>query len=162
MPRKLKAKKISDSQTVMSQLMMPQDANHFGFVHGGSILSIADKVAWVCASRHAELICTTAAVDSVSFRSPVRVGQLVNFMASVNFVGTTSMEVGIKVIAEDLETGKKVHTNSCYFTIVAVDKKGKPTRVPPLIVESDAEKRRFENAKSRREFRLLQRKKVRG
>lgn len=141
--------------------MMPQDANPFGYVHGGSILSIADKVAYVCASRHAEQICTTAAVDSVSFRSPIKVGDLVTFYASVNYVGKTSMEVGIKIISENLLTGEKVHTNSCYFTIVALDKKGKPTQAPKLILETKQEKERNHRAEERRKFRLAHRQKKR-
>lgn len=157
----LKAKPVSASRTSMSQLMMPQDANPYNFVHGGSLLSIADKVAFVCASRHAEKVCTTAAVDSVQFRSPILVGQLVTFLASVNFVGHTSMEVGIKILAEDLLTGKTVHTNSCYFTLVALDEKGKPSPVPPLLLETAEDKRRCAAAKIRREFRLKLREKER-
>ncbi len=145
----------------MSQLMMPQDANHYGYVHGGSLLSIADKVAYVCASRHAEKMCTTAAVDSVSFKSPIKVGHLVTFLASVNWVGHTSMEVGIKIVSEDLLTGEKVHTNSCYFTIVAIDQKGRPSPVPPLLMESDVERERNQRAQERRAFRLAQRNKKR-
>jgi len=159
MASSLKPKRVSDSQTVMSQLMMPQEANHFGYVHGGSILSIADKVAYVCGSRHAEEMCTTAAVDSVEFRLPIKVGHLVTFLASVNYVGRTSMEVGMKIFSEDLLTGEKKHTNSCYFTIVAVNEKGKPIEVPPLLLETDQEKERSLRAKARREFRLKQRQK---
>lgn len=157
MPKKLKPKSVSESETVMSQLMMPEEANHYGYIHGGTLLSIADKVAYVCASRHAKRICTTAAVDSVSFREPVKVGDLVTFFASVNFVGKTSMEVGIKIVAEDLQTGKKIHTNSCYFTLVAVNEKGKPIPVSPLSLETDLQKERNQEAQKRRAFRLEQR-----
>lgn len=150
----MESKPVSASRTLMSQLMMPQDANHMGYVHGGTLLSIADKVAYVCASRHAERVCTTAAVDSVQFRSPIRVGQLVSFMASVNYVGTTSMEVGIRIVAEDLMTGDTVHTNSCYFTMVALDAHGKPVPVRPLILETAEDKRRNKAAAARRKFRL--------
>ncbi len=159
MGKNLKAKKVSESQTEMSQLMMPQDANPFGFVHGGSIMSIADKVAYVCASRHSLKMCTTASVDSVSFRSPIKVGQLVNFLASVNYVGRTSMEVGIKILSEDLHTGKTTHTNSCYFTFVAIDGKGKPSPVPPLTLETSLHEKRHKRAEERRKFRLAQRNK---
>lgn len=157
MAEKLLTKKVADSQTVMSQLMMPHDANHFGYVHGGTILSIADKVAYACASRHAHKMCTTVAVDSVVFHSPIKIGHLVTFRASINYVGRSSMEVGIKIISEDLLTGEKKHTNSCYFTFVALDEKGKPTQAPPLELETDLEKERHDRAKARRDFRLKQR-----
>ena len=138
----------------MAQLMMPNDANHVGMVHGGTKLAIADKVAFVCGSRHAESLCVTACVDSVRFKAPIKVGELVTFLASVNHVGRSSMEVGIKMISEDLLTRGQRHTNSCYFTMVAVDDKGKPACVPELILETAEDKRRNEQAKVRREFRL--------
>lgn len=152
-------KPVGASRTVMSQLMMPHDANQYGYVHGGVLLSIADKVAFVCASRHAEKVCTTAAVDSVQFRSPVKVGSLVTFLSSVNYVGRTSMEVGIKILAEDLLTGETEHTNSCYFTMVALDENRKPTPVPPLVLETPEDKRRHLAAQGRREMRLKLRQK---
>ena len=152
-----KFKSVDASRVVMSQLMMPNDANHLGFVHGGVILSIADKVAFVCACRHAESLCVTACVDSVAFRSPIKVGQLVTFFASVNLVGETSMEVGIKIVAEDLLTRKQRHTNSCYVTMVAVDERGKPRRLPRLILKDKDDKRRNADAQERRAFRLRHR-----
>ncbi len=150
----MKPKKVRESKTEMGQLMMPNDANHAGFVHGGVILSIADKVAYVCASRHAESLCVTMSVDQVLFKKPIRVGELVQFKASVNYVGKTSVEVGIKIFAEDLLHGTVRHTNSCYFTMVATDEKGHKKRVPELILDSDEERRRNAEAKERREFSL--------
>lgn len=147
----MQEKKVSESRTEMSQLMMPEHVNLAGTVYGGAILSIADSVAYVCASRHAGPSCVTVSIDQVDFREPVRVGELVTFKASVNYVGRTSMEIGIRIEAEDLRTGKKRHTNSCYFTMVALDQKGKPTPVPRLICGTPIEKKRFREGQIRRE-----------
>src|SRR5574341_2047033 len=140
---KSSSKNISHSRTIMSQLMMPNDANQMGTIHGGVILSIADKVAYVCACRHADSYCVTASVDRVSFDSPIKVGQLVTFEATIRYVGRTSMEVGIDIFAEDLLTRIKTHTNTCYFTMVAIDQSGRPKPVPQLVLETDDEKKRF-------------------
>ena len=150
----MKAKKVKESQTEMSQLMMPQYANIAGTVYGGVILSIADSVAYVCASRHAGPNCVTVSVDQVDFRDPIRIGEVVTFKASVNYVGRTSMEVGIRIETENLRTGEKRHTNSCYFTMVALDESGKPTEVPKLTPETAVEKKRFREGEIRREHRL--------
>ncbi len=150
-------KTVASSKTEMSQLMMPQHANHAGFVHGGVILSIADNVAYVCAARHAGPSCVTVSVDRVDFREPIHIGEVVTFQASVNFAGRTSMEVGIKILAENLETGKKRHTNSCYFTMVLVDTKGNPQPVPGLTPETDEEKRRQRDGERRRAVRKQER-----
>ena len=131
--------------------MMPQHANFAGTVYGGTILSITDSVAYVCAARHAGPYCVTVSVDRVDFREPIRIGELVTFLASVNFVGRSSMEIGIKIIAENLATGSKRHTNSCYFTMVCLDDQGRPKQVPRLIPETDEEKRRYEEGRARRE-----------
>ncbi len=147
----IKEKKVSESRTEVSHLMMPQHANIAGTVYGGSILSIADSAAYVCASRHAGPRCVTVSVDQVDFREPIKIGQLVTFKASVNFVGKTSMEIGIRIEAENLETGEKRHTNSCYFTMVALDQFGKPTPVPRLVCETELEKRRCREGQIRRE-----------
>jgi len=120
-------------------------------VYGGAILSIADSAAYVCAARHAGPRCVTVSVDQVDFREPIRIGELVTFKASINYVGRTSMEIGIRIEAEDLQTGKKRHTNSCYFTMVALDNSGKPVPVPRLICETKDEKRRFKEGQIRRE-----------
>lgn len=148
------SKLVSASYTEMAQLMMPNDANFAGFVHGGVILSIADKVAYVCACRHAKSFCVTVSVDHVVFKEPVKVGELVQFQASVNYAGNTSMEVGIKIISEDLRTGKQRHTNSCYFTMVAVDERGVKKKIPGLVLENADHERRNKAALKRREMRL--------
>ena len=150
----MNTKKGHESKTEMSQLMMPQHANLAGTVFGGTILSIADSVAYVCASRHAGPNCVTVSVDRVEFHEPIHIGELVRCLASVNYVGRTSMEIGIKIIAEDLKTGAKRHTNSCYFTMVCLDKQGKPAEVPRLILETEEEKRRFHAAEQRRQNRI--------
>lgn len=145
-------KKVRDSKTEMSQLMLPQHANFAGTVYGGTILSIADGVAYVCASRHAGPNCVTVSVDRVDFHEPIRIGELVTFKASVNFVGRTSMEIGIKIFAENLKTGVKRHTNSCYFTMVSLDEKAKPMAAPRLLPETDEEKRRYREGEKRRQI----------
>lgn len=144
-------KPVSASKTEMSQLMLPQHANVVGKVYGGTILGIADGVAYVCASRHAGPNCVTVAVDRVDFHESIYVGELVTFLASVHYVGRSSMEIGIEIFAENLKSGKKRHTNSCYFTMVCLDETGRPQEVPRLIPETPEEKRRFEEGEKRRE-----------
>ena len=134
-----------------SYLMMPQHANPGGSIYGGTILSMADAVAYMCAARHATPNCVTVSVDQVDFREPIHIGEVVTFKAAVNYVGRTSMEIGIRVEAEDLKTGKRRHTNSCYFTMVALNALGEPSPVPSLIPETTDEKRRFEEGRIRRE-----------
>lgn len=151
----MNAKKVNDSKTEISQLMMPQHANLAGVVFGGTILALADSVAYVCAARHAGPNCVTVSVDKVDFKQPIRIGEMVSCMASVNFVGKTSMEVGIKIMAEDLKTGTRRHTNSCYFTMVALDENGKPVSAPALTLETDEDKRRNRAAQKRRAAREL-------
>ncbi|WP_115718569.1 acyl-CoA thioesterase [Gallaecimonas mangrovi] len=141
-----------EHQLSMSVLMTPDMANFSGKVHGGELLSYLDKVAYACASRYAGSYVVTLSVDRVMFRQPINVGELVTFLASVNFTGRTSMEVGIKVITEDIRSRVVRHTNSCYFTMVAVDEEGKPLPVPPLVPASAEEKERFEAAKLRRKL----------
>ncbi len=147
----LKGKKISESQIETSYLMMPQHANPAGKIYGGTILSLADAVAYMCAARHATPNCVTVAVDQMDFRDPINIGEMVTFKAAINYVGRTSMEVGIRIEAEDLQTGERRHTNSCYFTMVSLDKNGKPALAPPLITETPDEKRRFQEGRIRRE-----------
>ncbi|HVE77469.1 MAG TPA: acyl-CoA thioesterase [Gemmatimonadaceae bacterium] len=137
--------------------MMPHDANNLGHVFGGAILSMMDKTAAVAAIRHSRSACVTVSIDRVDFREPIHVGDLVLMKASVNFVGRTSMEVGVRVEAEDMPTGRRRHTNSCYLTFVAVDRDGRPVEVPPLVPETDVERRRFEAAARRRRRRLEER-----
>ncbi len=149
------SRKVSESKTELSQLMMPQHANLAGVVFGGTILALADSVAYVCASRHAGPNCVTVSVDKVDFKEPIRIGELISCMASVNFVGKSSMEVGIKIMAEDLKTGTRRHTNSCYFTMVSLDESGKSSPAPSLILETDEDKRRNRAAQKRRAAREL-------
>ena len=135
----------------MTVLMTPDMANFSGNVHGGNILKLLDQVAYACASRYAGQYVVTLSVDQVKFKQPIHVGELVSFLASVNFVGKTSMEIGVKVVAENVRDGIVRHTNSCYFTMVAVDQELKPTTIEPLNPKTDDARRRFQAAKNRRQ-----------
>jgi acyl-CoA hydrolase len=137
--------------------MMPQHANNMGHVFGGVILSMMDKTAAIAAFRHSRAAVVTASIDRVDFREPIHLGDLVVMKASVNFVGKSSMEVGVRVEAEDLLTGRRRHTNSCYLTFVAVDATGRPIEVPMLIPETEHERRRHAAAMDRRRRRLEER-----
>lgn len=148
---------VSASRHESSALMMPEDANLLGNVFGGAIMALMDKTAAVCAMRHARQQCVTVSVDRIEFREPIHVGELVVLTASVNFVGRSSMEVGVRVEAEDLRTGLRRHTNSCYLTFVAIDAAGRPAEVPQIIAESRDEQRRYEAAQARRARRLEER-----
>ncbi len=140
----------------MTVLMTPDMANFSGNVHGGAILKYLDSVAYACASRYSGSYVVTLSVDRVVFRQPIHVGELVTFLASVNFTGSTSMEIGIKVVTENIQQGLVRHTNSCYFTMVAVDEHRKPVQVPPLQTDTEDQKRRFEQAEKRRDYRKSQ------
>ena len=148
---------VRETQHETSQLMLPQHSNNLGLVFGGVILAMMDTASAVSAIRHARTTCVTASVDRVDFREPIHLGDLVIMKCSVNYVGRTSMEVGVRVEAEDLQTGNRRHTNSCYLTFVAIDRNGKPIEVPRLIPETDDEIRRYEAAKARRKRRLEER-----
>lgn len=137
----------------MSVLMTPDYANFTGNVHGGDLLKMLDQVAYACASRYSGSYVVTLSVDQVTFREPIHVGELVTFLASVNYVGTTSMEIGIRVQAENIQERTIRHTNSCYFTMVAVDKAGKPKPVPPLELKTELQQCRYQAAKQRKELR---------
>ncbi|HEY0817659.1 MAG TPA: acyl-CoA thioesterase [Rhizobacter sp.] len=137
----------------MTVLMTPDTANFAGHVHGGTILKLLDQVAYACASRYAGSYVVTVSVDQVVFRHPIEVGQLVTFLASVNHTGTSSMEVGIKVLAETIRTREVRHVNSCFFTMVAVDDARKPMPVQPLLPTTDEERRRQASAIVRRNLR---------
>jgi acyl-CoA hydrolase len=137
----------------MTVLMTPDMANFSGNVHGGTILKLLDQVAYACASRFAGSYVVTLSVDQVTFRQPIHVGELVTFLASVNYTGTSSMEIGIKVIAEDIRSQVVRHANSCFFTMVAVNDEGKPTPVSALSPQTPDEVRRFAAGKLRRELR---------
>lgn len=137
---------VQFSRTKLTELMIPSFANFGGKVHGGLILSLMDKVAYACASKHAGTYCVTVSVDGVEFLQPVDVGELVSLDASVHYVGNSSLVVGIMVTSENVKTNAVKHTNNSYFTMVAKGDDGKPTKVPELILEEIAEMRRFVNA----------------
>ncbi|MDN3397116.1 acyl-CoA thioesterase [Psychrobacter sp. APC 3426] len=138
----------------MSVLMTPDMANFIGNVHGGDLLKMLDQVAYACASRYSGNYVVTLSVDQVMFREPIYVGELVTFAASVNYVGNTSMEVGIRVEAEDVRARTVRHTNSCYFTMVAIDDNGKPTPAPPLNIKSEMQQCRADAALERKNSRM--------
>lgn len=140
-------------QLTMTVLMTPDMANFAGNVHGGTILKFLDQVAYACASRYAGRYVVTLSVDQVMFRQPIHVGELVTFLASVNFTGKSSMEIGIKVLAENIRTQEVRHANSCFFTMVAVDDDRKPVPVPPLRPFSPDERRRYAAAEMRKRIR---------
>jgi len=148
---------VRETQHETSEIMMPQHANNLGHVFGGVILSMMDRTSAVAAIRHARNDCVTVSVDRVDFREPIHLGDLVIMKASVNFVGRTSMEVGVRIEAENLRTGERRHTNSCYLTFVAIDSSGRPVPVPPLLPETDEERRRHAAAMERRRRRLEER-----
>jgi acyl-CoA hydrolase len=140
-------------QLSMTVLMTPDTANFSGKVHGGTVLKLLDQVAFACASRYASSYVVTLSVDQVMFRQPIQVGELLTFLAAVNHTGTSSMEVGIKVIAENIRTQEQRHVNSCFFTMIAVDDQGKPTPVPALKPGTPDEHRRHAAAQLRKTMR---------
>ena len=144
----------------MARTMLPSDANPYGNVHGGEIMKLIDACAGAAATRHARGRVVTAFVDGLSFVSPVYVGYFVTAKASVNHVGKTSMEVGVRVESEDLLTGKVAHVSSAYLVFVSTDEKGEPVPLPPLLAETDEERRRMRAAEQRREQRLARPKSV--
>src|SRR5579872_7322781 len=144
---------IEDESVVMAEIMTPDMPNFHGNIHGGHILKLLDSVAYACAARYSGKYIVTLSVDQVIFKEPIHVGELVSFYARVNYVGNTSMEVGIRVIAENLLTQIKRHTNTCYFTMVALDATGKPTKIKPLEPMTETQKRRYQEALLRKEQR---------
>lgn len=152
-------KEVSYSKTTLTELMVPAYANFGGKIHGGIILSLMDKVAYACASKHAGNYCVTVAVENVDFLQPIEVGEMVSMFASVNYVGTSSMVVGIKVIAENFKIGTVKHTNTSYFTMVAKDN-GMPTKVPGLILETKEDIKRFLESIKRREIKASYKKEL--
>jgi acyl-CoA hydrolase len=144
-------------QLTMTVLMTPDTANFAGKVHGGTILKLLDQAAYACASRYAGRYVVTLSVDQVMFREPIHVGELVSLLASVNHTGTTSMEVGIKVIAEDIRTQLRRHVNSCFFTMIAMDDDGRPAEVPALRPFTPDERRRYAAAQARKAQRQMAR-----
>jgi acyl-CoA hydrolase len=149
----LRGRTPSESQVTTVRLMMPTDANILGNVFGGSIMKYMDEVAAIVAWRHAGRNVVTASIDRMDFYAPVYVGNLLLLKASVNFVGTTSMEIGVRIEAQDPSTRKGTHTGSCYLTYVALDRRRRPTPIPPLTPTTAEEKRRFEEGRARRNLR---------
>lgn len=139
-------KSVSDSAITLTQLMLPSHSNFSGKIHGGHILSLMDQIAFACASKHSRKYCVTAAVDTVDFINPIEVGELVTLKASVNHVGNTSMVIGIRVEAENIQQGLCKHCNSSYFTMVAKEADGSNAKVPGLKMQSEEEIRRFVTA----------------
>ncbi len=158
----MEGKTVGESQITMAIQMNPEDANPVGNVHGGVIMKYVDTAAGAVAIRHARKIAVTASIDRLDFHNPVFVGDLLILKASITLVGRTSMEVGVRVEAENLLTGQVRHTASAYLSFVAMDKNGVPAEVPPLNLETDEEKRRNCEAQIRREARLAQKEREKG
>lgn len=153
----MNAKPVHASRITLSQLIGPTDANLFGNAHGGVIMRLMDEAGGSAAIRHSQRPAVTVAVDQVLFREPIHLGDLVTLVAELTYVGRTSMEARIEVTAQNLLTGESTHTNTAYFVYVALDEKGKPTPVPPLLLETDLERQQWEAAKQRQAYRLAQR-----
>jgi acyl-CoA hydrolase len=151
------ARPVSESQTQLVQWMGVLDANSAGFIHGGVVMKLCDEAAGAAAVKHSRCRVVTAGVDRMAFLTPIHVGELVTFSASVNAAWRTSMEVGVRVDAEDPRTGERRHTNSAYLTMVAVDEEGRPVAVPGLIAETDEQRAREREAQVRRRNRLQER-----
>lgn len=151
---KYPAKRVADSQLILSHQTLPADANPLGNVHGGIVMKLVDEAGGLCAIRHARRPTVTVAIDSMTFLSPVRVGDLLTMHASVNWVGHSSIEVGIRVEAENPITGDITHTNSAYAVYVALDETGRTASAPPLILETEEERRHWEEAEARQRHRL--------
>lgn len=156
----MEARRVADSQTELVQWMGVLDANSAGFIHGGSVMKLCDEAAGAAAVKHSRSRVVTAGVDRMTFITPIHVGELVTFSASVNAAWRTSMEVGVRVEAENPRTGERRHTNSAYLTMVAVDAEGRPLEVPGLLTESDEEHGREADAQVRRRNRLREREEI--
>ncbi|MFZ5818447.1 MAG: acyl-CoA thioesterase [Chloroflexota bacterium] len=156
MPAPLKAKPIRASQISIAQLMQPEHANSQGNVHGGWIMKLVDEAGALACMRHAQCRVVTVAIDSMVFRQPIRIGDLVILNAEVSYAGRTSMEAEVQVVAENPVTGEQTHTNTAYLVYVALDDEGKPVPVPSLFAETEHEKQRLEQAQKRQKYRLSQ------
>ncbi len=150
---------VAKSASELSELALPNDANHLGNLIGGKVMHLVDIVGAIAATRHARHPCVTVSVDYMTFLHPIHIGELIQLKSSVNRAFNTSMEVGVKVWVENLATGERRHTSSAYLTFVAVGENGHPTKVAPVIAESEDERRRFDEAGKRRELRLAHRRK---
>jgi len=153
----MEPKSARESEVIMTHLVLPQDANPAGNLHGGVILKHIDTAGGVVAKKHSRTNVVTASIDRMAFKQPAYMGELLTFKASLNHVGTSSMEIGVRVEAENLQTGEVRHTNSAYLTYVALDDNARPTAVPPLKLEDETAKRRFGEAELRRDLRKKER-----
>ncbi|RME08061.1 MAG: acyl-CoA thioesterase [Anaerolineae bacterium] len=158
----MEGRTVSQSRVQLAQLMQPEHANNHGNVHGGWIMKLVDEAGALACMRHARRRVVTVAVDQMMFHQPIRIGDLVTLTAEVSYVGRTSMEAQIRVEAENIVTGEKVHTNTAYCVYVALDDEGHPTTVPPLIPENDEERQRMEAGRRRQAYRLQQSRKERS
>ncbi|MEK6627513.1 MAG: acyl-CoA thioesterase [Bdellovibrionota bacterium] len=149
-----KSKSVSSSQVVMTQIVLPSNTNSLDTIFGGTVMSWIDIAAAIAAQRHSNKVVVTASIDQLSFIAPIKKGWIVNLKASVNYASKTSMEVGVRVEAENAITSELFHTASAYLTFVALDSNGKPSLVPTLVPETDIEKRRYAAGQKRRELRL--------
>ena len=156
----MKDKTVSISQIQMTELVQPNDANNLGNMLGGKVMHLIDIAAAMSGLRHCRKPVVTASVDSLDFRHPIKVGNMIILRASVNFTHKTSMEIGVRVESENPLTGERFHTSSAYITFVALDENGKPTEIPGVIPETDIEKRRYEAAIKRRELRMKARSEI--
>ncbi len=153
-PDKLMPVPVRLSQVIMTEMVLPQHTNSFHNVFGGQVMAWIDICAAIAAQRHARQPCVTASVDALQFLAPVKRGWFINLRASVNYAGKTSMEIGVRVDAENPLTGELHHTSSAYLTFVALDENNKPALIPPALPETETEKRRYKNAEIRRQHRL--------
>lgn len=156
MSKELEARPVSASRTTISQLMNPQDANLTGNVHGGHLMKLVDEAGALSSIRHSRQRVVTVAVDQLTFKEPIYIGDLVTIIAEVSFVGRTSMEVEVTVYAENPQTGNRRRTNTAYLVYVALDEKGHPVKVPPLECETDEQVRRMQQGEARQAYRLSQ------
>jgi acyl-CoA hydrolase len=150
-------KKVSESVTIKTELVLPHNTNHIGKLLGGQLMNWIDICAAICASKHSNHVCVTASVDRIDFHHSITLGDAVSLVASVNRVFNTSMEIGVKVFGESLKDGKRTHTNTAYLTFVCIDNDGKPVKANEVIPETEDEKRRYIQALQRRENRLKNR-----
>jgi acyl-CoA hydrolase len=152
----LAPKSVDNSRVIMSHMLLPQDANSAGIAHGGVVMKHIDNAGGVVAIRHTRGNCVTASIDRLDFHNPAFIGNLLTLKASLNMVGSTSMEIGVRVETEDLRTGEVRHTASAYLTFVALDENFRPRSVPPLILETEEDRRRNRQAEDRRRVRLAE------
>jgi acyl-CoA hydrolase len=147
-------KPVSASQSIISVVALPRDSNHYGYVYGGTVMSLVDQAAYAAAIRHARHPVVTVSVDHLTFLRPIFIGDVISVKAAVNFVGRTSMEVGVCIETERMTTGQIEHVGSAYLTMVALDADGNPSPVPPLIRETAQDERRYQQAAQRRAEQL--------